>query len=50
VEAHGGDEAAFLGDDFMVTFASPADGLRCAMAIQEGLQRRANALLNGGHR
>jgi adenylate cyclase len=39
VAAHGGDEAAFLGDGFMVTFASPADGLRCAIAIQQGLQR-----------
>jgi class 3 adenylate cyclase/tetratricopeptide (TPR) repeat protein len=39
VEAHGGDEAAFLGDGFMVTFASPADGLRCAIAIQQGLQQ-----------
>ena len=32
VEAHGGDEAAFMGDGFMLTFASPADGLRCAIA------------------
>jgi class 3 adenylate cyclase/tetratricopeptide (TPR) repeat protein len=39
VEAHGGDEAAFLGDGFMLTFASPADGLRCAIAIQQDLQR-----------
>ena len=39
VEARGGDEAAFLGDGFMVTFASPADGLRCAIAIQQGLQQ-----------
>jgi len=39
VEAHGGDEAAFLGDGFMIIFASPADGLRCAIAIQQGLQR-----------
>jgi SAM-dependent methyltransferase len=39
VEAHGGDEAAFPGDGFMLTFASPADGLRCAISIQQGLQR-----------
>lgn len=39
VEAHGGDEAAFLGDGFLLTFGSPADGLRCAIAIQRGLQR-----------
>jgi class 3 adenylate cyclase len=44
VEAHGGDEAAFLGDGFMVTFASPADGLRCAVAIQGGEPDAPSAL------
>ena len=39
VEARGGDEAAAPGRRFMVTFASPADGLRCAIAIQQGLQQ-----------
>jgi class 3 adenylate cyclase/tetratricopeptide (TPR) repeat protein len=36
---HGGVEAAFLGDGFMATFDTPADGLRCAVAIQQALQR-----------
>jgi class 3 adenylate cyclase len=36
---HGGVEAAFLGDGFMATFDTPADGLRCAIAIQQALQR-----------
>jgi len=39
IGAHGGVEAAFLGDGFMATFPSPAAGLRCAIAIQQGLQR-----------
>jgi class 3 adenylate cyclase len=36
---HGGVEAAFLGDGFMATFDTPADGLGCAVAIQQALQR-----------
>jgi hypothetical protein len=41
IGAHGGVEAAFLGDGFMATFSSPAAGLRCAIAVQQGLQRTA---------
>ena len=37
IGAHGGVEAAFLGDGFMTTFPSPVAGLRCAIAVQQGL-------------
>jgi class 3 adenylate cyclase/tetratricopeptide (TPR) repeat protein len=36
---HGGVEAAFFGDGFMATFATPAAGLGCAVAIQRALQQ-----------
>ena len=39
IGAHGGVEAAFLGDGFMATFGTPAAGLSCAVAIQQALQR-----------
>ncbi|HEV3505841.1 MAG TPA: adenylate/guanylate cyclase domain-containing protein, partial [Actinomycetes bacterium] len=36
---HGGVEAAFFGDGFMATFATPVAGLGCAVAIQQALQQ-----------
>jgi class 3 adenylate cyclase len=37
IGAYGGVEVAFLGDGFMATFATPAAGLSCAIAIQQAL-------------
>ena len=39
VVAHGGQVIKGLGDGFMVVFASPSDGLGCARAIQQALER-----------
>ena len=39
VAAHGGKVVKGLGDGFMIVFASPADGLGCARAIQQALER-----------
>jgi class 3 adenylate cyclase/DNA-binding CsgD family transcriptional regulator len=39
VAAHGGRIVKGLGDGFMVVFATPADGLGCARAIQQALER-----------
>ena len=39
IGANGGEEAAFLGDGFMATFATPTDGLSCAVAIQQALKQ-----------
>src|SRR5205085_2887392 len=37
--AHGGEEVKWLGDGLMVIFASAADAVRCALAMQEGARR-----------
>ncbi|MGH8992147.1 MAG: adenylate/guanylate cyclase domain-containing protein, partial [Acidimicrobiia bacterium] len=34
--AHGGEEVKWLGDGLMVAFASAADAVRCAVAMQQG--------------
>ena len=39
IDANGGVEVAFFGDGFMATFGTPADGLSCAVAIQQALQQ-----------
>jgi class 3 adenylate cyclase/tetratricopeptide (TPR) repeat protein len=39
IREHGGVEAAFFGDGFMATFATPVAGLGCAVAIQQALQQ-----------
>ena len=41
VAAHGGQEVKWLGDGFMTVFASPADAVRCAVAMQLAARRRA---------
>jgi class 3 adenylate cyclase len=41
VEAHGGQEVKWLGDGLMTVFASPADAVRCAVAMQQSARRRA---------
>ncbi len=41
VDAHGGQEAKWLGDGFLTVFASPADAVRCAVALQLAARRRA---------
>src|SRR5215471_17183448 len=35
VSAHGGSELQWLGDGLMVAFASTADAVRCAIAMQQ---------------
>src|SRR5262249_31254587 len=37
--ANGGEELQWLGDGQMATFASPADAVRCAVAMQQGAAR-----------
>ena len=37
VDDHGGHVVKTMGDGYMVAFKSPADGLRCAIAIQKAL-------------
>src|SRR5215472_274411 len=37
--AHGGEELQWLGDGQMAAFASPADAVRCAVAMQQGAGR-----------
>jgi class 3 adenylate cyclase len=39
VDAYGGNAHKFLGDGWMVTFASPRDAVDSAVAIQRGLAR-----------
>src|SRR5207302_5517867 len=39
VAAEGGSEVKNLGDGLMVAFASPLAALRCAVAIQQGIDR-----------
>jgi adenylate cyclase len=39
VDAYGGNAHKFLGDGWMVTFASPRDGIDSAIAIQRELSR-----------
>lgn len=39
VDAYGGNAHKFLGDGWMVTFASPRDGIDAAVAIQRDLAR-----------
>jgi class 3 adenylate cyclase/tetratricopeptide (TPR) repeat protein len=41
VAAHGGEEVKWLGDGLMTVFASPADALRAAVAMQQAARRRA---------
>jgi hypothetical protein len=43
VTAHGGQEVRWLGDGWMTVFASPADAVRCAVAMQLAARRRAAA-------
>jgi class 3 adenylate cyclase len=37
--AHGGEEVKWLGDGLMVAFASAADAVRCAIAMQQDGRR-----------
>src|SRR5438105_13961423 len=37
--AHGGEEVKWLGDGLMVAFSSAADGLSCAIAMQQAARR-----------
>jgi hypothetical protein len=39
IGGNGGAEVTFLGDGFLAAFDTPAAGLRCAIAIQQDLQR-----------
>jgi class 3 adenylate cyclase len=41
VAAHGGQGARWLGDGWITVFASPADAVRCAVAMQLAARRRA---------
>ena len=41
VAAHDGQEVKWLGDGLMTVFASPADAVRCAVAMQQAARRRA---------
>src|SRR5262245_49375971 len=41
VTGHGGHEVKWLGDGLMSTFASSADAVRCAVAMQQTTQGRA---------
>ena len=38
---YGGQEAKWLGDGLLTTFTSPADAVRCAVAMQHAAQRKA---------
>ena len=40
VSIHGGSEVKWLGDGLMSVFASPADAVRCAVAMQQVARRR----------
>src|SRR5262245_27766508 len=40
VALHGGSEVKWLGDGLMSVFASPADAVRCAVAMQQAARRR----------
>src|SRR5262249_42923941 len=39
VAASGGEEVQWLGDGLMAAFASPADAVRCAVAMEQGAGR-----------
>jgi class 3 adenylate cyclase len=39
VAANGGHEVKWLGDGLMVAFPSAADGVRCAVAMQQAAHR-----------
>src|SRR4029453_17999316 len=39
--AHGGQEVKWLGDGLMTVFASAADAIRAAVAMQQAARRRA---------
>src|SRR5262249_54148191 len=41
VAAHGGQEVKWLGDGLMTVFASAADAVRAAVAMQQAARRRA---------
>src|SRR5262245_54824294 len=41
VSTHGGQEVKWLGDGLMAVFASAADGVRCAVTMQQTAGRRA---------
>src|SRR5262245_32118054 len=41
VAVHGGQEVKWTGDGLMTTFASSADAVRCAVAMQQTTRRRA---------
>ena len=41
VAAHDGEEVKWLGDGMMTVFASTADAVRCAIAMQQAARRRA---------
>ncbi|HVO23087.1 MAG TPA: adenylate/guanylate cyclase domain-containing protein [Candidatus Margulisiibacteriota bacterium] len=41
VAAHGGQEARWLGDGWITVFASPAEAVRCGVALQLAARRRA---------
>src|SRR5262245_36853403 len=41
VAAHGGHEVKWLGDGLMTAFASSADAVRAAVAMQQAARRRA---------
>jgi class 3 adenylate cyclase/tetratricopeptide (TPR) repeat protein len=43
VSAHGGSELQWLGDGLMVAFASTADAVRCAIAMQQAAARGTGA-------
>ena len=43
VTDHAGDEVKSLGDGLMVAFASPLDGVRCAMAMQRAVAEHNRA-------
>src|SRR5215470_4042719 len=40
VAMHGGSEVKWLGDGLMSVFESPADAVRCAVAVQQAARRR----------
>jgi class 3 adenylate cyclase len=43
VAIHAGSEVKWLGDGLMSAFASPADAVRCAVAMQQAARRRGRS-------